>query len=191
MSRRTRIILNEILLLVLSSLFFTYVGLYPSALLAFRNAERTLHYGPSEIAHIENYPDGKLIVGKYDKWISCTVIRRVLLVFWTFDGAALGLENDTSEAAVCSWDYSKQRYRLYGIVNAPSAGKVEVMLVDGTVLTQTELHDDVFLFTWKDEQYRGRGGAQVVRVYDTAGALLFEHEYYRPGELGNGETKSS
>ncbi|NMB97272.1 MAG: hypothetical protein GYA02_11790, partial [Clostridiaceae bacterium] len=97
--------------------------------------------------HIEDWDCGKYILCKYDKWISCNTVNRVLLFFWRFGNQPTGFENDRTKALDYTWDASRQYWKLYGIVNNEKIKKVEITLDNGEVLTQTDFYDDLFLFT--------------------------------------------
>ena len=84
MSRNKKIIRNIVVLGILFFVFLKATGLYLIPLSAHENSERSIHYGPSEVVHIEDFDEGKYILCKYDKWISCNTVKRELLFFWRF-----------------------------------------------------------------------------------------------------------
>lgn len=177
MSRRKRVARNTVALVILSWLFLSRSGLYLSAISAHEHSERSAHYGPSEVVHIEDFPGGKFILGKYDKWISCNTINRALLLFWRFGDQPTGIENDGTKSVVYNWGVRNESCILYGIINDPSVKRIEVTLTDGTAFSQTEFYDDMFLFTWEVNDSNSPY-ARLVRGYDAAGNVVFEEKTY-------------
>jgi len=75
MSRIKKVIRNLIILVLLFILYMMWAGLYLTPLLANEHSERSAHYGPSEVIHIENFDGGKYILCKYDRWFSCNTVN--------------------------------------------------------------------------------------------------------------------
>lgn len=173
MSRRKIAAKNIVVIFVLSYLFLNVTGFHLSPIWAHEHSERSIHYGPSKIAHIEEFRGGKLILGKYDRWLTCNIVHRTWLFFWQFGGGVPGYEYDQSKPLDYSWGVSYGFYRLYGIVNDKSIARVELTLIDGTVLSTTDFYDDLFLFTWWDNNGDVRY-MKFIRGYDTKGNLVFE-----------------
>ena len=119
--------------------------LYLTPISAHEYSERSIHYGPSEVVHIEDWDGGKYILCKYDKWVSCNTVKRTLLLFWRFGNQPIGFENDKTKAVDYTWGASGQYWKLYGIINDDKIKKVEITLDNGEVLTQTAFYDDLFL----------------------------------------------
>lgn len=134
-----------------------------------------MHYGPSKVVHIEDIPGGKLILAKYDRWVTCNPVNRTLLFFWTFGGGGAGHELSQSEPLDYGWGSADGRYRLYGIVNDKSIERVEIALTDGKVLSTTDFYDGLFLFAWEGSKNLDTY-AKSVRGYDAEGRLMFEEE---------------
>ena len=79
MDRFKKAIRNIIILIILCLLFFKSSELYLTPISAHEHSERSIHYGPSEVIHIEDWDGGKYILCKYDKWVSCNTVNRALL----------------------------------------------------------------------------------------------------------------
>lgn len=62
------------------------------------------------------------------------------------------------------------------MVNDPRIKKVEIILRDGRVLTQTEFYGDLFLFTWQTHEDSPNGGLKEVRGYGEGDSILFRAE---------------
>jgi hypothetical protein len=169
MSRKKKVVRNIIILIVLSILTFTR-GIYLTPIAAHEASERSIHYGPSKVVHIEDFDGGKYILCKYDKWISCNTINRTMYFFWTFGNQVTGIEVDKEKPLNFTWSHSNDRYKIYGIINDNNINRVELHLEDGTTLSQTKFYDDnMFLFTWE-----GESGIGDVKAYDSQGNILFE-----------------
>lgn len=180
MSRSKKIIRNMILMIVLGAVFILRSGLYLSPLSAHENSERSIHYGPSKVVHMEDFDKGKYILGKYDRWVSCNTVKKELFFLWGFGNNPTGFENDPAKAIDYtmdgSFDEDHYDFKLYGIANDPRIKKVEIILRDGRILTQTEFYEDLFLFTWQTDEDAPNGGLKEVRGYGEGDSILFRAE---------------
>ena len=175
MGRLKKAIKNIIILTILCFLFFKTSGLYLTPISAHEYSERSIHYGPSEVVHIEDWDGGKYILCKYDKWVSCNTVKRTLLLFWRFGNQPIGFENDKTKAVDYTWGASGQYWKLYGIINDDKIKKVEITIDNGEVLTQTAFYDDLFLFTWKSPENDSVYNVNI-RGYDADNNVIFEEE---------------
>lgn len=174
MNRTQKILRNIVLLVILLLIFLKSTGLYLTPLSAHRNSERSVHYGPSEIIHIEDFDKGKYILCKYDRWISCNTVNRELFFFWSFGNQVTGPDIDSSEAITSSWSLSDDNQMVYGIINDDTIVRVDLQFGNGDVYTQTEFYDeDMFLFALKTD----RDGPIKLRGYDQDDHLIFENPY--------------
>jgi hypothetical protein len=175
MNRLKRVIRNIIILAVLLFIFIKSFGLYLTPISAHEHSERSIHYGPSEVVHVEDFEKGKYILCKYDRWVSCNTVNRTLFFFWRFGNQATGFENDKSKALGYTWEGSYQYYKLYGIINDSSIKKIEVTLSNGAIFTQTDFYDDMFLLTWKlkdkEDLY-----SKSIKGYDANNNIIFQEE---------------
>lgn len=176
MNRKKRILINIIILILLFFVFLRSTGLYLTPLSAHRASERSIHYGPSEIVHVEDFPRGKYILGKYDKYISCNTVNKSLFFLWRIGNQVTGIENDKTKPINFNWSMSKDNYKFYGIINDDRIEKIEVIHNRGEVLTQTQFHDNMFIFTWESEDYKS-GYVGKVKAYDNEGNLVFEDKF--------------
>lgn len=151
-SRKKKIIRNILIIAILFCFYLLSSGLYLSPLSAHEHSERSIHYGPSKVVHVQDYEKGKYILGKYDRWISCNTVDKSLLFFWRFGSQPIGFENDQTKIIDYTWHMSHDYYKLYGIINDDRVEKIQITLGNGKILTQTEFYDDLFLFTWKDDK---------------------------------------
>lgn len=174
LNRKKKLIRNIIALIILLIIFVKSSGLYFTPLGAHRDSERTAHYGPSEIIHIEDYEKGKYILCKYDKWFSCNTVNKKLFFFWHFGNQVHGIENDLSQPLSYYWVGEGNFYKVYGIINDKRIKKVEVVLNNGDTLVQENFYDDMFLIHWvaNDSKYYSK-----VRAYDEDGNMVFEGKY--------------
>lgn len=180
MSGKKKIIRNIIVLLFIVFLSFPVTGLYLSPMSAHRASERSAHYGPSKVVHVENFDGGKYILGKYDKWASCNTVNRNLLFFWSFGNQVTGFEQDPSKAIDYTWDMSNEvYYKLYGIINDKRIENIEITLQDGSQFTSGEFYDDMFLFTWQAEKSGIYESLRFknIKGYDKDDTLIFEDKY--------------
>ncbi len=182
MSRLKKILRNIIILAVIFFLYTRLFGLFLDPLTAHEHSERSIHYGPSEVVHVEDFDGGKYILGKYDNWVSCNTVHRVLFFLWRFGNQPIGFENDTAKAISYTWGTSSmvnsnQNHRVYGIINDDSIKKVEITLADGEILTQTDFYEDLFLITWKSSNSNDRWPIKIIRAYNSGNKIIFEEEH--------------
>lgn len=173
MSRFKKIVRNIIILVVLLFLFLMRSGLYLSPLSAHEHSERSIHYGPSKVVHIEDFHGGKYILGKYDKWVSCNTVNRVLFLLWRFGDQPIGFENHKTKAVEYTWDGDGKYYKLYGIINNDKVKRIQIILENGKTFSQTKFYNDLFLFTWtlngeKNWYFKN------IKGYDSHGNIIFE-----------------
>ncbi|MFT4146587.1 MAG: hypothetical protein QM644_19260 [Mobilitalea sp.] len=176
MSRIKKTVRNMFIIIILSLFIMSWLGLYFTPLSAHENSERGIHYGPSKIIHIEDFKNGKYILGKYDKWVSCNTVNKTLLFFWHAGGQPVGFENDKSKKVGYTWSSSYYDFKAYGIVNDEAVKKIEVLLSNGEVLAQTDFYEDLFLLTWNSDEkeniyFKG------IRGYDSNDNIVFEAKY--------------
>lgn len=176
MSRPRKILRNIIILVILSFLFLKSTGLYLTPLGAHRASEKSVHYGPSKVVHVEDFPQGKYILGKYDKWISANTINKRLFFFWSFGNQVIGIENDLDKAVNLDYGLQGENYNYYGIINDERIKKIEILLDNGQVLQETKFYEDMFIFL--DTGPNNKFPYVVsVKAYDLEGNVIFEDEY--------------
>lgn len=175
MGRLKKVIRNIIIITILFVLLLMRTGTYLSPLSAHEHSERSIHYGPSKVVHIEDFEKGKYILGKYDKWVSCNTVNRELFFLWRFGDQPTGFENDKTKAVSYSGSASFPYNKSYGIVNDKRVKKVEIDLSNGDTLTQKDLYEDLFLLTWKSEDNE-QIYMKIIRGYDSGNNLIFEEK---------------
>ncbi len=143
---------------------------------AHQHSERSIHYGPSEVIHIEDFDGGKYLLCKYDRWISCNTVNRTLHFLWGFGNQATGIENDKSKAVAFSGSESSENSIVYGIINDDRVKTIEITLANGNVLTQTNFHDNMFLIAWKTNNSNDRYFNNALKGYDAANKVIFESD---------------
>lgn len=177
MSRGKKILRNIVILGIFYFLFFKLSGLYLTPLSAHEASERSIHYGPSEVVHIQDFDGGKYILCKYDKWVSCNTVKRELYFFWRYGNQPTGFKNDKTKAIDYSGGMSWGNCKLYGIINDDKVKKIQITLKNGDVFTETKFYDDLFLFTWKSDNDNGDWNFKNIRGYDCNDNIIFEDEY--------------
>lgn len=175
MDRLKKVIRNLIIITILFVLLLMRTGTYLSPLSAHEHSERSIHYGPSKVVHIEDFEEGKYILGKYDKWISCNTVYRTLFFFWRFGDQPIGFENDKTKAVSYSRSGSNLYNIAYGIINDKRVRRVEIDLSNGATLTQSDFYEDLFLLTWKSEDNKNTY-MKGVRGYDSDNNVIFEEK---------------
>ena len=175
MNRNKKIIRNFIILIVWLILFFNFSMYKLSPISAHEASEKSIHYGPSEIVHIEDFKEGKFILCKYENYISCNTVNKVFGFLWRFGNHPTGIENKKDKAVSFSC-FTSDYCKLFGIINDKSITRIEVKFNDGTIKEQTEFYDDMFLFTWhyKEIEIRHSG---TLTAYNDKGEIVFTENY--------------
>lgn len=171
MSRLKKIVQNILLMSVFLLVFLNITGLYFSPLSAHEHSERSRHYGPSEIIHIENFNNNKYILGKYDKYVSCNEVNRFFFFFW-YGAQPTGFENTKSKSIEYTSNISYKTLKIYGIINDKRITKIEVILDNGASTTITEFYEDLFLYVADTNQF-----GHTIRGYDINDELIYEIVY--------------
>lgn len=175
-NRIKKVIRNIFIIIILSFFIINRLGLYLTPLSAHENSECSINYGPSKIIHIENFENGKYILGKYDKWVSCDTVNKVWFFFWCAGDQPEGFENDKTKAVSYTCLYSNRISKAYGIINDKNVKKIEITHSNGDILTQTDFYEDLFLFTWKTKGNQNEY-IKAIRAYDFKNNIVFEEEY--------------
>lgn len=176
MNRPKKILINIAIILVLFFVFLRSTGLYLTPLTAHKASEKSIHYGPSKIVHIEDFPEGKYILGKYDKWISANTVNKSLFFFWRIGNQVIGIENDLTKAINISYGMTGENYNYYGIINDEEIKKVEILLDNREILTETEFYEDMFIFARSSSNDKFPYVVSV-KGYDINNNLIFEEDY--------------
>lgn len=171
MNRKRKILRNIIFIVIFISFALLSGMFYIDPVAAYRGSERSIHYGPSEVVHVEDFPGGKYFLGKYDRWISCNIMQKSMGIFWSAGGYTTGTEIRYDHPIYYEAQYGQPHARVYGIRHDESITKVEVHLMDGTVITQEEFHEDLFLLTWE----RASEFNKII-AYDDDGRMVFQEE---------------
>lgn len=176
MSRNKKILKNIIILITCFALLnnLSYYKLSPLA--AHKASEKSAHYGPSQIVHIEDFEEGKYILCKYDNWISCNTVLKDFGFLWRFGNQPTGIENKKEKAVEFTFSISEYG-KLYGIINNPSITKIEVKLNDGTKIEKTKFYKDMFLFTWVNKKSNNYLILDTITAYNNSGEVVFSETY--------------
>jgi len=174
MNRKKKLFRN-VLFIVIFICFVLFTGMfYIDSAAAHRASERSAHYGPSEIVHVEDFPGGKYYLGKYDQWITCNIIKESNGIFWRFASDVTGLEIKYDNPIFYAAQFSQPNARAFGILHDNNITKVEVHLTDGTILTQEDFYEDMFLLAW-DSEFE----FHKIVAYDLSGTVIYQDEKIR------------
>ncbi|MDF2512716.1 MAG: hypothetical protein K0S04_2582 [Herbinix sp.] len=176
MSRSKKLIRNIFIIILLSLFLIAWLGLSFTPLSVYKKVERGNHFGPSQIVHIEDYKNNKFILGRYDRWVSCSNVRRALLFFWAAESVPITIENDNNKALCYTWSNYNPMFKVHGVINDEKIKKVEVTLSNGDIISQTEFYDDLFLLIY-DTKIKGDIYFDSIRAYDGESNIVFESEY--------------
>lgn len=183
MMRLKKLIRNLLITAVLLFLFMRLNGLYFSPERALHASERDLNYGPSRIAHSFDSGNRRILLARYENFISAPGISRSLGVFWHY-GGGWGAENRSELPLFFTYySYGDQRM-ISGVRNDPVIVRVEAEVRgsaenDFVTLTSSEFYEDMFYIIWEveDEDALIYNLTGYIRAYDDTGALVYETEY--------------
>lgn len=173
MNKFRKSLLNIVVIIILGFLLVISFGYHFSPLSAYKSSERKFNYGPSQIKHIETLDDRKYYLSIYDKWVSVNRVSK-WFVFWRL-GSPYIFEYDTSKPFDFSWSASDTLV-VYGIINDDRIKRIELTSKDGIVISQDEIHDQLFLITWKYKD-NNRFNNFSIKGYDEQDRLIYEDEY--------------
>lgn len=178
MSRKKKLLRNILIIIIISLLVYSSRSIYLSPMAAHLAAERSFHYGPSDIIHVEDFSGGKYFLGKYDRWISCSTIEKTWGPFWRYSGQTTGIELEADKPLTYtwsfSWGYPNYWSEVYGVLHDQNIVKVEVHLMNGTILTQDEFYEDMFLLYWD-----GQIEFDQIIAYDSFDTIIFQDQRTR------------
>lgn len=177
MTRSKKVIRNLAIILGLCFLLVLRTPLYLTPLSAHEHSERGLHYGPSDVVHVEDFDGGKYILAKYDKWYSCNSVEKTLGFFWRPGDGSLGTVNEKTKAVAFSWSASDENSIAYGIINDDRIKTIELTLGDGHILTQTQFYDNMFLIPWTFNNTNNKY-FEKIKGYDASNKVIFESDRY-------------
>lgn len=177
MSNSKKLIRNIIILAAMLFAFFWGSNLYLTPLAAHKHSERGIHYGPSEVVHIEDFEKGKYLLCKYDNWISCNTVKMQFFFLWGFGDQPIGIENKKDQKLTYTWQMSDQYYVLYGVINDSSVKKVKITYVNGETKLQSDFYDNMFLFTWKDPK-NDNNYVTKIQGYDINGNVIYDNDVH-------------
>ncbi len=173
MIKRRKLIKNILITMVLYIVLIKANGLYFTPLGAHKDSEKTAHYGPSEIVHIEDFKKGKYILGRYGKWFSCNTVNKVLFIHWRHGNQVHGFENDLDKPLSYNWAYGSGFYKAFGIINDVAISRIEIILDNGDRFQQEDFYDNMFLIHWYDQENRDYN-IDGIRAYDKDENIVFE-----------------
>ena len=168
MIRLKKTIRNLLIIVALLFLFMQFNGLYLSPVQALHSSEEDLHFGPSEIVHSFDYGESRYFLTRYEEYISCQPIKKVLGVFWRY-GGGYGSPNDKTRPIFYQEARGEEDWRIFGVRNDASIAYLEATLDDpegeGEPITLTckEFYDNMFYFIREGEEH-----LMSVTAYDNA-----------------------
>jgi len=165
-----------LLIVCIKSIFFSYGDF--NQIKAHEAAERTLHYGPSEIVDTIDLDDIKIYLCRYKDWFSTSTVKKNF-VKWNI-GYSTTKEIKTDEKV--TWTYNGLTIRkheflmkLYGYVNDEDISTITLEIVGdtGSEVLEYQLNENrMFVFCWKiqGEKY----GFKYLKGINDAGKVVYE-----------------
>lgn len=174
MTRIKKIFRNIIIIFSLLLLLILKLNLYSNPISAHKASEKTIHYGPSEIVHIQDFDNTKYVLTRYDNWFSCNTIDKKLGFLWQPSGDPRGDEINKAEPISYRWTISYLNYKVYGIVNDTDIKEVHIITHKGERLVQNTLYDNMFLLVGTIPTY---DVIRYIEGYDKDGNLIYSEPH--------------
>ncbi|MFC5405906.1 hypothetical protein [Cohnella soli] len=154
---------------------------------AFRDSEKSFHYGPSEIIRKINEPDTRnqvVFLSRYKDWFSAPSVVKRATGWGPGNGSVGGMKIDPNKPLSYSWEgnsggSSMMRYKFFGYVPDDRISTVELLKTDSVTgkkapLRESLLHDRMFIFLWQDKN--GHREWEAIRGLDSNGQVIFEEK---------------
>lgn len=164
---------------------YFYVLSYRSftPLQAFRNSERTMNYGPSEIIKEVDMDDVKIYLARYKNWFSCQPVKKNLITWATEGGCVTGVPINSNEKINYYWFGSSIKSNkflnsLFGYVNDPSIAAVTVEAERGGKVESFHYKLDnskMFIFYWFDTD--GKLFYRKITGTDKMNNIIYEYKF--------------
>jgi len=171
--RLKKTLVNAIAIALMGFVLMSANGLFFSAESAHRASESGLHYGPSEVVHVQDFGGVRHFLCRYDSLISCDTIHRTLGIFWRKGNHSFGYLFKEDKPMDCIWDSALDKGKIYGKVQDARIVRIEATLSDGQILQTDRFYDGLFLLLWE-----GKGvNPEMVRAYDQNGAVIAHRDF--------------
>lgn len=183
-SKIFRAIIEWIIAFVLVIICVNFYSLNFTPFQAFRNSERTINYGPSEIIKELDKNGTKIYLARYKNWISSQVIERQWGT-WRFSGGNVtGTPINYKEKITYSFGGSaetdnKYLWDLYGYVNDTKINKVilQVKRNDKTESFEYKIDkSNMFIFYWVDNN-GGQSTLTKIIGMDKDNNTIYEYKF--------------
>lgn len=187
LSEKSKVVIEWVIAIIMAAVCFDfYVLRYKSftPLKAFRDSERTLNYGPSEIVKELDTDGIKIYLGKYKDWISAQAIKTNLITWSHLGGNVTGVPIKYDEKVAYSWSGSSVKnnkflWIAYGFVNDASISKITLQVKTGDKQDSMEYlldKDKMFIFSWFDDNPNRSTISKIIGT-DKDNNVIYEYKY--------------
>jgi hypothetical protein len=192
LSEKYKAIIEWIIAIVLVVIcVYYYVLSYKSftPLQAFKNSEKTMNYGPSEIIKELDKDNVKIYLAKYKNWFSAQAFERNLIT-WKFAGGSVsGTPINFNEKLTYSYSGAtlkdnKFLWNLYGYVNDINITKVRLQVKRGDKTESLEYQLDksnMFIFSWFNNNGEQSTFTKIIGL-DKDNKVIYEFKFPGSGE---------
>lgn len=187
LSEKSKAIIEWIIAVILVMIcVYYYVLSYSSftPLQAFKNSERTMNYGPSEIIKELDKDKVKIYLAKYKNWFSAQAFEKNLITWRFAGGSVAGTTINFNEKITYSYSgasvkNNKFLWNLYGYVNDINITKVslEVKRGDKTESIDYQLDkSNMFIFSWFNNNGEESTFTKIIGM-DKDNKVVYEYEF--------------
>ena len=183
-SNKFRAIIEWIIAVVLVIICVNFYSIRFTPLQAFRNSEKTMNYGPSEIIKKLDKGGTKIYLARYKNWISSQVIESQWGTWRYSGGSVTGTPINYKEKITYSWCGSaetdnKYLWDLYGYVNDTKINKVILQVKRNEKTESFEYQLDksnMFIFSWVDNK-GGQSTLTKIIGMDKDNKSVYEYKF--------------
>lgn len=187
LSKKSKAVIEWVVAIIMVAVCFDFYVLRHKSftpLKAFRDSERTLNYGPSEIVKELDKDGLKIYLGKYKDWMSSQAIKKNLITWSPLGGNVTGVPIKYSEKVTYSWSGSSVKnnkflWIVYGFVNDASISKITLQVKTGDKQDSMEYlldKDRMFIFSWFDDNSSRSTISKIIGT-DKDNRVIYEYKY--------------
>lgn len=182
MNKKTKLILQIALLVMIilfivnqQQLFFTWRG-------AYQHMEKFHHFGPATEVHTINNFQGRYVLGKYDNWVAVFHLQQRYGFFYTVRPMVSELvidpEYDVSFQVNDLYFPDNQRYFLVSAYAKNSIASLEVEHLGDSPVILEPVTENLYFQQWSAENVLNNREniPTVIRGYNEQGQMIYEEE---------------
>ena len=182
MNKKTKLIIQIALLLLILVFIINQQELFFTSNSAYRHIERYLHFGPATELHtIDNF-EGRYILAEYDDWVAVFHFRQRYGLFYTPRAMVAELEIKNEEIVIFQvndlYFTGNERHFIVSAYAKDSIATLEVERRGESPIILEHITDNVYFGYWPSGNLVTNSEyiPTMIRGYDEVGELVYEEE---------------